>query len=292
MLNILNLKLRYCLLLFLLFFAIFQANADDSLTLVRAPWHVKKIATGVRLHSFSFTEKSLFGANENISFVEVKRGLFSPKFRIAADTKKLIKTSTFAEDNNAIAAINGNFFNMRDGGSVDFTKVDGAVVNTTTKGQNRLRNFHQKAAVVIERKRPAIIKWDGFDNWEEGISEPFVLLNGPLLMLNGIDEKLADSLSFNTARHPRTCLGIKPNGRIIMLVVDGRSENSAGMSLFELAKVMRWLGCVTAINFDGGGSTTLWTRDKGVVNHPSDNGKWDHNGERKVANVLMIKRGR
>ena len=79
---------------------------------------------------------------------------------------------------------------------------------------------------------------------------------------------------------------------MILLTVDDRQENSAGMSLFELTKIMKWLGCTSAINLDGGGSTTLWVNsygDNGVVNHPSDNKKWDHEGQRKVANIIYIK---
>ena len=48
-----------------------------------------------------------------------------------------------------------------------------------------------------------------------------------------------------------------------------------------------------AINLDGGGSTTLWItnyKDNGVVNFPTDNKKWDHEGERKVANVVLLKK--
>ena len=78
-----------------------------------------------------------------------------------------------------------------------------------------------------------------------------------------------------------------------MLTVDGRSDNAAGMNLPELTKLMKWLGCSSAINFDGGGSTTLWVDgmpDDGVVNYPSDNKKWDHAGQRKVANVILVKK--
>jgi exopolysaccharide biosynthesis protein len=52
---------------------------------------------------------------------------------------------------------------------------------------------------------------------------------------------------------------------------------------------MRWLGCVSAINFDGGGSSALWVKGEGIVNYPTDNRKWDHEGERKVANILYVK---
>jgi exopolysaccharide biosynthesis protein len=64
------------------------------------------------------------------------------------------------------------------------------------------------------------------------------------------------------------------------------------MTLFELTKLTRWLKSDDAINLDGGGSTTLWINnypENGVVNYPTDNKKWDHAGERKVANVVLLK---
>ena len=67
-----------------------------------------------------------------------------------------------------------------------------------------------------------------------------------------------------------------------MLTVDGRSENSGGMTLVELAKVMRELGAWQAMNFDGGGSTTMVIEGK-VVNQPSDK-----EGERAVGNALLV----
>jgi exopolysaccharide biosynthesis protein len=117
------------------------------------------------------------------------------------------------------------------------------------------------------------------------------MLSGPLLTFENKNE-LTDTSAFSKLRHPRTAIGIKPNGKIILLTADGRQENAVGLSLPELAQVMRWLGCTTAINLDGGGSTTLWVASdsvKGIVNFPSDNKKWDHEGARKVANVILLK---
>jgi len=51
--------------------------------------------------------------------------------------------------------------------------------------------------------------------------------------------------------------------------VDGRNKNASGMNLYELTKIVRWLGAQNAINLDGGGSTTMWIYDKGVVNYPA-----------------------
>jgi hypothetical protein len=100
----------------------------------------------------------------------------------------------------------------------------------------------------------------------------------------------AGGANFGPARHPRTAVGIASNGRRLLLVtVDGRREGwSAGMTLVELAELMRQLGATEALNLDGGGSTTMVARRAGrieVVNRPSD-----ATGERPVANVLAVVR--
>jgi hypothetical protein len=89
--------------------------------------------------------------------------------------------------------------------------------------------------------------------------------------------------SFTDRRHPRTALGVLDDGRIVLLVVDGRQPtHSLGMTLFELAVAMKRLGAVEAINLDGGGSSTLVVGTR-VMNRPSD-----ENGERPVADALVV----
>lgn len=284
-------KLFCALALFTSGFSTFGQNAD-SITFVKAKWQRDKIAKQVILFRHHFDQKNLFAANENISFLEIKNTGRKAVFAIGAEEKELITTSNFGLRDTAIAAVNGNFFDVKNGGSVDFVRVNGKTINTNRLDKNGNRARHQEAAVVIENGKISIKKWDESTDWETKLSEKNVLLNGPLLTLNHVDETL-DTAGFNRLRHPRTCLGIKPNGRVILLTVDGRNENSAGMSLFELTKLMRWLGCTSAINFDGGGSTTLWVNgmpDDGVVNYPTDNKKWDHGGQRKVANVILVKK--
>lgn len=90
--------------------------------------------------------------------------------------------------------------------------------------------------------------------------------------------------SFCNVRHPRTAVGLSEDGRsLIVAVVDGRSSSSIGMTCEELGELMAELGAFSAINLDGGGSSTFWTLDHGVLNDPSD-------GEpRTVANHLAIR---
>ncbi|MFL5571571.1 MAG: phosphodiester glycosidase family protein [Gemmatimonadaceae bacterium] len=100
----------------------------------------------------------------------------------------------------------------------------------------------------------------------------------------GESATIEGTLSRNAeARHPRTAVGFsRDSSTLLLLTVDGRSENSGGMTLVELANVIRELGAWQAMNFDGGGSTTMVIDGK-VVNHPSDK-----EGERAVGNALLV----
>ncbi len=283
-------KLLISTAIYLSGYAAFSQNAD-SLALISAKWNKQKIASRIELVSCHFNSKNLFAANENISYLEIKSKGRSPVFSLGAEENLLKKTSTFGTESNAIAAINGSFFDVKKGGSVDFIKVNGRVLSENRLDNDNHRARHQQAAITIEKGKLRLAKWDGTPDWEQKLKAGDILLSGPMLTWNKKDEPL-DTTSFTNSRHPRTCIGIKPNGKIILLTVDGRNDNSDGMSLPELARTMRWLGCTSAINLDGGGSTTLWIRGfpgNGVVNYPTDNKKWDHDGERKVANVIFLK---
>ncbi len=268
-------------------FALAQNN--DSLAIVNAKWEKQKIAPKTKLITHHFNQKDLFLANQYISYIEINRKGNAPVFAFGNEVKVKKTTSTFGRELNAIAAINGTFFDVANGGSVDFIKMNGTVIKQNVLDKNGKRARHQQTAIVIDEKgKLGLKKWDNTPDWENNLPEKDIMLSGPLLIFDKNVETL-DTSSFTKARHPRTAIGLKANGRVILLTVDGRQENSAGMSLYELTKIMRWLGCVSAINLDGGGSTTLWVKDR-VINYPSDNKKWDHEGERKVANVVILKK--
>lgn len=89
--------------------------------------------------------------------------------------------------------------------------------------------------------------------------------------------------SFVAARHPRTLAGLRPDGTLLLVAVDGRRPGwSAGVSLPEAARVMRALGAREALNLDGGGSTAMTVRGR-VVSRPSDT-----TGERPVSDALVV----
>ena len=89
--------------------------------------------------------------------------------------------------------------------------------------------------------------------------------------------------SFVAARNPRTLAGVRADGTLLLVTVDGRQPGwSAGVTLPEAARVMRALGARDALNLDGGGSTSMTVRGR-AVNRPSDPG-----GERAVSDALVV----
>jgi len=265
------------------------AQDADSIHFVNHTFKKERVGKGVMLVSGQFADKDLFGSNQYISYIVIKNKKRKNGFAIEADPKILKTVPEFAAGVDAIAAINGNFFNVKEGGATDYVKQNGIDINQNVIGKNGQLSERQQAAVVLEKGKLKIVKGSRDSNWVHALAAPSVMVSGPLLVFNGANEPL-DGSAFTKNRHPRSATGVTKNGRVLLLVADGRNMNAAGLSLPELAKVMRWLGCRDAINFDGGGSSTLWTRSRGVVNHPSDNKKWDHEGVRKVANILYFRR--
>ncbi|RZM19771.1 MAG: phosphodiester glycosidase family protein [Pedobacter sp.] len=278
--------------LFVLFSAslVVFAQNKDSVAVVNAAWKSTSLANNVVLKTHHFHEKELFSANQNISFLELIPKKHEAAFDLGYEKQVLRTTSDFAQEKGALAAVNGSFFDVKNGGSVDFLKYRDSIITANRLEKGGFRARHQRAAIAINKGKLIIERWNGKSDWEQRLNAPNILLSGPMLTFKGKDQEL-DTTSFTKARHPRSAVGIKKNGHIILLTVDGRNDQSAGMSLEELKNTLRWLGCTTALNLDGGGSTTLWAAgvgNNGVVNFPSDNKLWDHEGQRKVANVLLI----
>jgi exopolysaccharide biosynthesis protein len=259
----------------------------DSLTVVSTKWDQQKICKGVVWKHYLF-KGNLFNSNQSVNILEITK----PKkihFKIGYEIKDLKITSEFGKQAHAIAALNGTFFDVKNGGSVDFIKINGNVVSTNEMKDNK-RSVHQKAALVFTNGKLKITKWNGKDDWESELNEGDVMESGPLLIFDHHTETI-DSSSFSITRHPRTAVLTTDSNRVLLITVDGRNENAVGMSLFELSKLMRWLNANDGLNLDGGGSSTLWIYnqpDNGVVNYPCDNKQWDHAGERKVANVVLV----
>ena len=278
------LSVALCLLLTL---AAWAQNAD-SLAFVSGNWTSSELAEGVVFKQCHFAAGELFGgSNQFVSVVEANAG--HPLKVIAAPADTLEGTSSIAARTDAIAAINGSFFKMKyPYGGITYTRCEGyEVVDHNANDGNSVRSERQNGAVVAGGGETFILAADYASDWEKTIEAEEVLTSGPLMITGGCDAQVSEA-AFNTNRHPRSAVGKKADGTVVFIVVDGRRPETAGVSIFELRDLMRWMGCVDALNLDGGGSSTLTVGSR-IVNMPSDNKKFDNEGERLVANALIIK---
>lgn len=275
-------------------FGALAQQASDSLTFINAHWSVKELAKGIMLKQFHFTgDDKIFDSHQYISIIELDSKKAKGRFAFADDPGKITPTSRFAKDSGAVVAMNGTFYNMKPPyNCVCYFKKGGMEIFSNTEKMAQRDN----GAVVISGKGKLYVEAADMEapgnisdnqKWAQRIDAPNVMCSGPVLMIGGKNARL-DENSFNRNRHPRSAVATKGK-KVYLITVDGRSpENAQGVSLWEFAAIMRYLGVEDAINLDGGGSTTLYTEKDGVVNHPSDNKKFDKEGERHIVNALLF----
>lgn len=115
--------------------------------------------------------------------------------------------------------------------------------------------------------KSAEIKINTNPKWE---NVKHIISGGPYLVRNGdiYIDATAQHLQAITGRNPRTAIGYTANNDLILLTADGREGSSIGLTLYELAYFMKSLGCINAINLDGGGSTVMYVKGQ-IVNQPA-----------------------
>ncbi|MCB0631341.1 MAG: phosphodiester glycosidase family protein [Saprospiraceae bacterium] len=232
--------------------------------------------------------RSFFDSPQKIAVVSISdsdklKGTWGMAYR--RDT--LIKTSEFASnEQQADVAINGGFFDMQKGGSVTYLEVDDTVINYTIDEKERWAKASpivNGALIINKNNRIEIEPNRKAAHYQSSRREKAVFVTGPLLLHRGKRTPLG-STDFIHKRHPRSCVCVTTDQTTLLIAVDGRQDDAAGMSLPELQEYLLLNKCRDAINLDGGGSTTLWIKEQGIVNSPSDK-----TGERPVANVLYFR---
>lgn len=189
------------------------------------------------------------------------------------------KTSTQAESKNAILAVNGDFYGADKKGYVIKNEV---VYRDSVRDDSEyddLAAYADGSFEIINEEN--ISAQQLVDN---GVVQLFAF--GPALVENGqivVDENTEVGKAM--ASNPRTAIGIIDELHYIFVVADGRSSESEGLSIYELAQLMKSYGCEVAYNLDGGGSSTMYFNGQ-VINKPTTNG---HSfKEREVSDIVYI----
>lgn len=285
-----------------------QADSpEDSLAFVNASWQVTDLGKGgearyasirmfdsvqsVSIISYparSFKTSIVEGEGMSMGETYVKRGVANHAMHV----------SVLAEAAKAKAAINGNYFNTRTFVPICYTRIGRRVFSRTSPKET----FRTNGVVVIKGcgHKLDIFTCDtlSYDTATRGWKE--VMAAGPMLMEDGKEvlytkKQKQSTETFYDYRHPRSLFGFTTDAkgradRVYMIVIDGRFPGQAdGASIAECSYICRILGLTDAINLDGGGSSTLWSDQTGVINYPYDNKTWDHKGERRVPDILIAK---
>lgn len=188
-------------------------------------------------------------------------------------------TSEIAEANHAIFAINGDYYGFRDDGVI----IRNGVLYRDSPTRDALALFNDG---TIQTYNETDIS--SAELLAEGVTN--TLSFGPILVQNGeitsdftrvkIDNNFGNR-SIQDA-NPRTAIGMVAPNHYVFVVVDGRQDDSRGMTIAELAQTMKDLGATEAYNLDGGGSSTMYFMGR-VVNNPLG-----RNQERGVSDILYL----
>lgn len=262
----------------------------QSQTLADGDWFERQLGSGVVWRYYLFDR--LYGQPQAISYVEadLSNPNVSVEFPYLANARQRISTMVPAQAPQARAALNGSYFaTTGSGGHVTYLRINGTPI---PPGGDLFSPWGYEGAIAISAAGNTTISKMPAGGWQNA-TQPDILACGPVVLFNNV-VPAADLTSIGshcTARHPRSAVGVTNNNKLILFVVDGRTEFSAGMTCAEVGIAMKELGCDDALNLDGGGSTTLWGAGEpysGVLNFPSDNGAFDHLGERACSNAISV----
>lgn len=185
------------------------------------------------------------------------------------------KTSEIAENNHAILAINGDFYGFRNDG---YVIRNGELYRESSNDSEDLVIKKDGTFSLIEESAVSANALLEEHAWQVLSFGPGLLKNGELI----VDESAEVSKAMTS--NPRTAIGMIRPLHYIFLVSDGRTDENEGLTLYQVAQVLKEENCQVAYNLDGGGSTTLWFNGE-VLNEPTGG---HGSGERSVSDIVYI----
>ena len=185
-------------------------------------------------------------------------------------------TSDMASAHDAVLAINGDNYGSREQG---YVIRNGIVYRSTADDSDALCIYADGSFEIVD---PATVSAEQLV--EQGVWQAFSF--GPALIEDGVvSVSQNDEVGRAKASNPRTAIGIIDKNHYVFVVSDGRTDESEGLSLYQLAQFMQQLGVTCAYNLDGGGSSTMVFQGA-VVNNPTSGG--NRIKERSVNDIVYI----
>lgn len=299
-----------------IFTTLLIAAAISTPCLAQTPgeeWARTEIAKGLVYYSFQGYD-SISAANQIVNVIDLDLNCRKYKVKFCRNEKN-IPTSVAMKEKNAVAIINGGY--ESESIVLEMDEVMYSNMPNDFVMDSGVPNWKNEGAVYTDGKRSVQVEFSckGMDDLDEMRSfyardkRKYTISSAPMLIDNyelvGVtfadtDADLGtlayeDPKRHQGVRHPRTAVAKTADNHFLMIVVDGRRKGiSEGMSAKELTLFLaRHFAPQYALNLDGGGSTTMCVKGQGdpatnVVNYPTDNGKFDHGGERLIRSHIYI----
>lgn len=251
-----------------------SSNTAQTATVTNSSYKDENLS--INLTETTVNDTQVYVADVTVSSLEYLKTAFAQN---SFGTNVTAKTSVTAADNDAILAVNGDYYGANSSGYV----IRNGVVYRDTVRENS-----NNGDLAIYKDGSFKIIYEDQISADQLVKDGVVnlLAFGPALVENGeiavgTNEEVGQAMASN----PRTAIGIIDENHYIIVVSDGRTSESEGLSLYQLAEVMKSYGAKTAYNLDGGGSSTLYFNGQ-VINKPTTGG--NKISERAVSDIVYI----
>ena len=273
-----------------------MAQTTDAERFAAAPRKNLTLPKGAS--GYTVERANLFNSNQTISVICYSPKQFSSTIVLPEQLTRLSKTATA---HGAEFGVNAGYWDVKIDLPSTFLKLNNEQIAVTADFEKE-----RVDGLVCVGKKKVVLDYCKAGH-ESAHAKKFknILAAGPVLidegkcidhdaytkgMVDNAGGKPVGAFYTYTQRHPRTAIGTDKKGNVYLVVVDGRSAgNAEGVTISELTKICAWLGMRDAINLDGGGSSTMWTAEEGIVSYPCRNKKFDHGGERRVSSIIAVK---
>ena len=250
------------------------SQATKTATVTNSSYKDENIS--INLTETTVNDTQMYVADVTVSSSEYLKTAFAQN---SFGTNVTAKTSVTAADNDAILAVNGDYYGANSSGYV----IRNGVVYRDTVRENS-----NNGDLAIYKNGSFKIIYEDQISAEQLVKDGVInlLAFGPALVENGeIAVGKNQEVGQAMASNPRTAIGIIDENHYIIVVSDGRRSESEGLSLYQLAEVMKYYCAKTAYNLDGGGSSTLYFNGQ-VINKPTTGG--NKISERAVSDIVYI----
>ena len=245
---------------------------DSTYTYGAASIAIRKVVTGTGANTVTYFIADVVLGNSS----ELRSAFAEDKF----GTNIIANTSTIAKENNAIFAINGDYYGFRTSGIL----IRNGVIYRDKGARQGLALYQDGTMALYDETTTTAQELLDAGVWNTLSFGPGLLDNGEIM--DGIEKVQIDTNIGNHSiqgNQPRTGIGMISTNHFVFVAVDGRSTGySRGVTMTEFAQIFKDLGATVAYNLDGGGSTTMYFNGQ-VVNNPI--GKHD---ERGTSDILYI----